>query len=183
MYLHHKEVKKEPIDQKKVARISLAVTAVMGIVAVVIAISPPSIIVWNMFAFGGLQTAFFWTLVLGFFWKKANATGALLGMVGGLTSYCVTMAIGFQISSFHQIIIGIVVALICFVIGNAIGKPTDEKTSRLFFPEKYWSLPALSSWQILSAPSLLLFIPSFSDDAERIGPGSRGPRPFSPIQP
>ncbi len=138
MYLHHKEVKKEAVDQKKVARISLAVTAVMGIVAVVIAISPPSIIVWiNMFAFGGLQTAFFWTLVLGFFWKKANATGAILGMVGGLAAYCVTMAIGFKISTFHQIIIGIVVALICFVIGNAIGKPTDEKTCRLFFPEKY----------------------------------------------
>ncbi|MCI8910065.1 MAG: sodium/pantothenate symporter [Oscillibacter sp.] len=138
MYLHHKEVKKEAVDQKKVASISLIVTAIMGIAAVAIAISPPSIIVWiNMFAFGGLQTAFFWTLVLGFFWKKANATGAICGMVGGLAAYCVTMALGIKISTFHQISIGIVVALVCFLIGTAAGKPTDDETGRLFFPEKY----------------------------------------------
>ena len=138
IYLHHKEVKKEAVDQKKVASISLIVTAVMGIAAVVIALNPPSIIVWiNMFAFGGLQTAFFWTLVLGFFWKKANSSGAILGMVGGLADYCVTMALGIKISSFHQIIIGVVVALVCFIIGNNFGKPIDDETGRLFFPEKY----------------------------------------------
>jgi sodium/pantothenate symporter len=138
IYLHNKEVKNEPVDQKKVGKISLAVTAIMGIVAVVMAVNPPDIIVWiNMFAFGGLQTAFFWTLVLGLFWKKANATGAIWGMVGGLAAYCVTMAIGFKISQFHQIVIGIVVALVLFIIGSYVGKPIDDKTGKLFFPEKY----------------------------------------------
>ena len=33
--------------------------------------------------------------------------------------------------------IGIVVALVCFLIGTAAGKPTDDETGRLFFPEKY----------------------------------------------
>ncbi|MGL4791552.1 MAG: sodium/pantothenate symporter, partial [Anaerotignaceae bacterium] len=76
IYMHHKEVKGEKIDQKVVGKISLAVTAIMGTVAVLMGIKPPDIIVWiNMFAFGGLQTAFFWTLLLGLFWTKANATG------------------------------------------------------------------------------------------------------------
>lgn len=138
IYLHHKEEKKEEVDQKFVGKISLAVTAVMGIVSVLMALNPPDIIVWiNMFAFGGLQTAFFWTLVLGLFWKKANATGALVGSVGGLALYCVTMAVGFKISTFHNIIIGIVSGLVLFIIGSLIGKPTEEKTLKEFFPEKY----------------------------------------------
>lgn len=138
IYMHAKEEKGEKIDQKKVGHISLAVTAIMGVVAVVMAIKPPDIIVWiNMFAFGGLQTAFFWTLLLGLFWKKANATGAIFGMVGGLGAYCVTMAAGIKIGAFHNILIGVVVALVCFIIGTYAGKPSDEKVSKLFFPEKY----------------------------------------------
>ncbi|MCI1930569.1 MAG: sodium/pantothenate symporter [Clostridia bacterium] len=138
IYMHSKEAKGEEINQKKVGRISLTVTAIMGIVAVCLAIKPPDIIVWiNMFAFGGLQTAFFWTLVLGLFWKKANATGAIWGMIGGLAAYCITMALGIKVSTFHNIIIGIVCALIFFIIGTNVGKPVDEKVGRLFFPEKY----------------------------------------------
>lgn len=138
MYLHHKEVKKEVVDQKKVARISIGVTAIMGIAAVLMAINPPDIIVWiNMFSFGGLQAAFFWTLLFGLFWKKANATGAILGSIGGLALYCITMAVGFKISTFHNIIIGICSGLILFIIGSYIGKPTEEKVLKLFFPEKY----------------------------------------------
>ena len=138
MYLHYKEEKHEEINQKFVAKISFAVTAVMGIAAVVMAINPPDLIVWiNMFAFGGLQTTFFWTMLLGLFWKKANSTGALMSVIGGLAAYCVTMALGIKIGSFHNIIIGISVALILFIVGSNMGKPIDDKTGKLFFPEKY----------------------------------------------
>ena len=138
IYMHAKESKGEKIDQKKVGKISLITTAVMGTVAVVMAIEPPDIIVWiNMFSFGGLQTAFFWTLLLGLFWKKANATGALWGMVGGLGAYCITMQMGIKIGDFHNILIGVGVALICFIIGSYVGKANDEKVLKLFFPEKY----------------------------------------------
>lgn len=138
IYMHEKEKKGEKVSQKNLGVISVSVTAIMGIVAVVMAIKPPDIIVWiNMFAFGGLQTAFFWTLVLGLFWKKANATGAIWGMVGGLGAYCVTMAVGFKIGQFHNIIIGVVVALLLFIIGSYVGKESDESVQRLFFPEKF----------------------------------------------
>ncbi len=137
LYLHHMEVNKKTIDQKKVGRLSIFITLLMGVVAVVCSINPPSIIVWiNMFAFGGLQTAFFWVMLFGLFWKKANSAGALLGSVGGLLAYCVTMALNIKISTFHNILIGIVVALVLFVIGNYFGKPIDDKTAKIFFPEK-----------------------------------------------
>ena len=76
-------------------------------------------------------------MLFGLFWKKANTAGALFSIIGGLGAYCVTMALGIKIGSFHNIIIGMGVGLILFVIGNYFGKPMDDKTGRLFFPEKY----------------------------------------------
>ena len=138
MYLHYKEQKKEEPDQKLVAKISFIVTAIMGLVSIIIAINPPDLIVWiNMFAFGGLQTVFFWTMLFGMFWKTANKIGALASVIGGLSSYCITMALDIKIGSFHNIVIGLGIALICFVIGNKFGKPIDDRTGRIFFPEKY----------------------------------------------
>ena len=138
IYLHYKTSRNEQIEQKKVARVSFTITAIMGAIAFVIAIDPPDLIVWiNMFAFGGLQTVFFWTMIFGFFWYKANRIGALCSVIGGLSSYCVTMALNIKIDEFHNIIIGLGVALILFVIGNKFGKPMDEKTAKIFFPEKF----------------------------------------------
>ena len=71
------------------------------------------------------------------FWKKANRTGAVLGSVVGLAAYCGTMAFGIKLSSFHNIVIGIGVSLIFFLIGNCFGKDIDEQTGRNFFPETY----------------------------------------------
>ena len=54
-----------------------------------------------------------------------------------MVAYCGVYILDIQISSFHNIIVGIVVGLICFLIGNSMGKPTEEKTARIFFPEKF----------------------------------------------
>ena len=138
MYLHYKESRNEEVDQNFVSKLSIALTGLMGVAAILMAIYPPDIIVWiNMFAFGGLQTVFFWTMLFGMFWKKANATGATVSAIGGLAVYCVTMACGIKLSSFHNIILGVGTALILFLICNSFGKPIDEKTGRTFFPETY----------------------------------------------
>ncbi|MBQ1407260.1 MAG: sodium/pantothenate symporter [Eubacterium sp.] len=138
LYLHHKEAKGEVVDQGFVRKLSIGITFVMGLVAVLLGLNPPSIIVWiNMFSFGGLQTSFFCAMLFGLFWKKGNATGALLGVIGGLGVYCVTMAAGWRIWGMHQIMYGVVVSIILYIIGSNIGKPIDDKTGRLFFPEKY----------------------------------------------
>ena len=138
MYLHYKTVRKEKANEKLVAKISIAVTAIMGILSIIISVNPPDLILWiNMFAFGGLQTVFFWTMLFGLFWKSANKTGALASVIGGLGAYSITMALNIKIGSFHNIVIGITVAFICFIIGNKFGKPIDDETGKIFFPEKY----------------------------------------------
>ena len=115
---------------------SQIVTFVIGAVVFVLAIVPPDVI-WkiNMFAFGGLETAFCWVLVGGLFWKRANKVGALLSMGGGTLAYCVAMALGFKIAGLHQITIGITVALLLMVVGSLVAKPTEKQALEPFFPE------------------------------------------------
>ncbi|MBR5913276.1 MAG: sodium/pantothenate symporter [Selenomonadaceae bacterium] len=135
VYIHYKQKKSEVVSDKKIKILSMAITMFIGILVFVIALTPPNLI-WliNMFAFGGLETAFFWTLLLGLFWKKANKTGALFSMVGGTIIYCAAQAAGFKFFNLHQITIGISVSLILFLIGTYFGKSTDEKTLKIFFP-------------------------------------------------
>ena len=73
----------------------------------------------------------------GAFLEKANKTGALWCIIGGLGSYIFVYVTGITIGAFHNILIGIAVGFICFIIGTNIGKPVDEKVGRIFFPEKY----------------------------------------------
>lgn len=139
VYQHAIEKKGEQVDQKKMSLFSIVATAIIGLVCVIIAIKPPTVIVWvNMFAFGGLQTSFFWVFLLGFFWRKANKTGATVAMVGGVITYCACMiSKPAFLGAFHQIIAGITVGFVLFIIGSLVGKPSDEKVLKLFFPEKY----------------------------------------------
>ena len=68
---------------------------------------------------------------------KANRMGAILAMLGGVVSYCVCMAMQIKVFDLHQIVIGIGVSLILFLIGTCIGKAQDEEVLRVFFPERY----------------------------------------------
>ena len=135
LWLHHAAKEGKRPAEGTVVRSSQVITFVIGIVVFVLAIVPPDVI-WkiNMFAFGGLETAFCWVLVGGLFWKRANATGALLSMGGGTLAYCVAMALGFKIAGLHQITIGIAVALVLMIAGSLAGKATDRRALEAFFP-------------------------------------------------
>lgn len=137
VYLHHKKKTAEEVPASRLRLLSMAATGIIGAIVFVIALTPPNLI-WliNMFAFGGLETAFFWTMVLGLFWRKANRLGALLSMGGGTIIYCATQAMGFKVMGLHQIVIGITCSLLFFLIGSYLGKPQDEKVLEEFFPSK-----------------------------------------------
>lgn len=136
VYIYEKEKRQKKISEKKTSLLAQLCTLVLGLIIFFISINPPDVI-WkiNMFAFGGLETAFFWVFVLGIFWKKANKTGAIWAMAGGTIVYCVTMLLGIKVMEIHQILIGIVVSLICMIIGSYVGKGVDEKTLGTYFCE------------------------------------------------
>lgn len=138
-YLHRCEASGAAPSERRIAWASQAVTLGVGAIVFVLAVVPPDVI-WkiNMFAFGGLETAFFWVMVCGLFWKRASKLGALLSMAGGTASYCVCMALGFKVMGLHQIVIGIAVAGALMVVGSLLDKRTAAEQARVnevFFPE------------------------------------------------
>ena len=139
VYLHHCESSGKKPTERTIARSSQAVTLCVGAIVFVLAIVPPDVI-WkiNMFAFGGLETAFFWVLVCGLFWKRAGKWGALLSMIGGTASYCLCMALGFKVMGLHQIVIGITVAGALMMAGSFLGRrdaAEEQRMCEVFFPE------------------------------------------------
>jgi sodium/pantothenate symporter len=67
-------------NEQKLKRISTWTTLVLGILMMLAAWRPPEMIIWlNLLAFGGLEAVFLWPLVLGLYWERANAAGALSG--------------------------------------------------------------------------------------------------------
>ena len=121
VYLHHMKQRGQEVSDKTLRHLSMGVTAALGILVFILAIAPPSLI-WliNMFAFGGLETAFFWVLVFGLFTKSATRTGALFSMAGGTLIYCGAMAAGFKPFGLHPIAIGITASLFLFLLGNLL---------------------------------------------------------------
>ena len=136
VYMHQKTKAGITVSDKKLRMLSMLATAVIGVIVFFIALTPPSLIwIINMFAFGGLETAFFWTLLLGLYWKRANRLGALLSMGGGTLAYCATQFMGLKFMGLHQITIGITVSLIFFIIGAYLGEKPEDEVLQEFFPE------------------------------------------------
>lgn len=136
VYLHRAGERGAVPGDRATARLSQTVTLGIGVVVFVLAIVPPDVI-WkiNMFAFGGLETAFLWVMVLGLFWKRATATGALLSMAGGTLAYCACMAVGFKVADLHQIVIGVIVAGVLMVAGSLATRQRPGARLEVFFPD------------------------------------------------
>ncbi len=111
------------LSERKIAALSQIFTFCIGILVFVLAIVPPDVI-WkiNMFAFGGLESAFCWVLVAGLYWRRANKWGAILSMLGSTVIYCTYMALQFAPFGLHQIVLGISSSLLFMIIGSFIGK-------------------------------------------------------------
>ena len=137
LWMHAAASKGRELPEPRVVTASQAITLGVGVIVFVLSLVPPSVI-WkiNMFAFGGLETAFCWVLVMGLFWKRATKAGALASMAGGTLAYCACMALGFRLFGLHQIVIGISVSLLLMVVVSLLTKREDEQSLELFFPRK-----------------------------------------------
>ncbi|MBG9543827.1 sodium/pantothenate symporter [Cytobacillus firmus] len=79
---------KPDTEESTVKKMSFAVTALLGVLVCIMALSPPDLLIWlNLFSFGGLEAAFIWPVVLGLYWAKGNKYGAVASMITGTASY------------------------------------------------------------------------------------------------
>lgn len=110
-------------DEKKISRFSSAITLILTALLILAALNPPDMIIWlNLFAFGGLEAAFLWVIILGLYWDNANAYGAIASMVIGLGSYMYLTADKIKLFGFNAIVPALVFGLIAFLIANKIGE-------------------------------------------------------------
>ena len=111
-------------NEQKLKRISTIATLVLGILMMLAAWRPPEMIIWlNLLAFGGLEAVFLWPLVLGLYWERANAAGALSAMLVGGVLYAVLATFHIQFLGFHPIVPSLLLSLLAFVVGNRFGQP------------------------------------------------------------
>lgn len=111
-------------NEQRLKRISMVITLVLGILMMLAAWQPPDMIIWlNLLAFGGLEAVFLWPLVLGLYWERANATGALSAMLVGGVLYAVLAAWNVHYFGLHPIVPSLVISLLAFMIGNRFGRP------------------------------------------------------------
>ncbi|MDU8924202.1 sodium/pantothenate symporter [Pasteurellaceae bacterium LIM206] len=110
-------------NQRRITVLSSVVTFTISVVLVFLALNPPDMIIWlNLFAFGGLEAAFLWVIVLGIYWEKANAYGAIGSMLAGLGSYIYLTVAKLKPFDFHAIVPALVLGLIAFLVANKLGE-------------------------------------------------------------
>ena len=114
-------------NEQRLKQISTWTTFILGVLMMLAAWRPPEMIIWlNLLAFGGLEAVFLWPLVLGLYWERANAAGALSAMIVGGGLYALLATFNIQYLGFHPIVPSLLLSLLAFVIGNRFGRPVTE---------------------------------------------------------
>lgn len=120
-------VSKHSFSDRTLMRLSMLITFLVGLLLLFTAWNPPDMIIWlNLLAFGGLQAVFLWPLVLGLYWKKANATGALTAMVTSAALYVALTQFSVKIFGFHPILPTLLIGLAAFTVGNQFSPSKKE---------------------------------------------------------
>jgi sodium/pantothenate symporter len=117
----------ERANPRFVRRASVGITAVLGVCVFILALNPPDLLVWiNLFAFGGLEAVFLWPVVLGLYWKRANAKGALSSVLAGLAVFLALTVGKPPMAGVHPIVPALAVSGIAFWLGNRFGNPSED---------------------------------------------------------
>lgn len=110
-------------DESHLRRMSVSLTLLLGLISMLAAWHPPEMIIWlNLLAFGALEAVFLWPLVLGLYWRNANAYGAIGGMLVGATLYTLLASYSIKIYGLHPIVPALLVSLLGFIVANTAGR-------------------------------------------------------------
>ncbi|MEH7413722.1 sodium/pantothenate symporter [Neobacillus drentensis] len=120
IYLNY--IKPDAEDQQ-IKKVSFSVTAIIGIIVIILALSPPDLIVWlNLFSFGGLESVFIWPVILGLYWSKGNKYGAITSMIIGMGSYILLDRFYPNAFGLHTVVMPIVLSFLGFIIVSLISQ-------------------------------------------------------------
>lgn len=125
-------------DSKKIGKISIISTAVLGIAIYLVAINPPDLIVWlNLYANAGIIATFLWPIILGLYWKRANYQGAIASIISGIGTYVLFSKIWVKPFGTHTIVLPLLISLVMFIIVSKLTKAPDDDVIETFWGVYY----------------------------------------------
>jgi sodium/pantothenate symporter len=111
-----------------IKRSSMGITALLGIFIFFASIHPPDFLIWlNLFSFGGLEAAFIWPIVLGLYWKKGNAQGAITSMIIGVGSYILFDRLYPNPFGIHTVVLPLCFSFIGYVLASLLPMKKIQK--------------------------------------------------------
>ncbi|CAM3384989.1 sodium/pantothenate symporter [Aeromicrobium ponti] len=118
---------KPDASENTIKKMSFSVTALLGVLVFLMALSPPDLLIWlNLFSFGGLEAAFIWPVVLGLYWRKGNKFGAVASMLTGTGSYILFHTFYPNALGMNTVVLPIVLSLLTYV---AVSLFTEKPSS------------------------------------------------------
>lgn len=121
---------------KRIPSFTFLCSLVICAIVFVMAFYPPDLMVWlNLYASAGLKATFLWPIILGLYWKRANAQGAFASVITGIATY-----IGFNMYwprplGMHTIVLPLIISLIAFVL---VSYMTEKPSQRII--ETFWGI-------------------------------------------
>ena len=124
------------VPPRTITRLSLGLTLGVGFLVFLAAFRPPDLLVWiNLFAFGGLEAVFLWPIVLGLYWKKANAAGTIASILCGLGVFILLSITKWPVLGLHPIVPTLLLSCVAFCVGVRFGRPSPQDVTRIFWDE------------------------------------------------
>ena len=120
---NHLETAEDKKMAKKVSTASTLLTLAIGLIVMILAYKPPSILVWiNLFAMGGLESTFFWPLVGGLYWKYGNKYGSLAATIVGVATFIFFNLNKIAPFHIHEIVIALIFSSIAYFVVSKLTK-------------------------------------------------------------
>lgn len=142
IYERYMNYKKLPIDEKGILSLSRLTIVIIGIISTLTALYTPSIMNLLLVTMKIFAGATFAPVIIGLFWKRANAHGALLGEIlggGGVLIQKIS-----PIVKMDPVIFGIILATLGTVIGSLVTREDVEKGKMFNFAMNFTSKDALT---------------------------------------
>lgn len=130
-----------------IRRLSIIVTAGVGIFTMLLALNPPNTLqVLITFSMGGAASALIVPLILGLYWPRANQYGAFAGVLGGLLGYVVLSQFDVPVLSEAPLLFAAPLSLIlCLGVSLMTQKPERDVIAKFFASESSAEGPTLAN--------------------------------------
>ena len=113
--------------EKKMKYGSFALTIALGLIVFLLAMNPPSVLVWiNLFAMGGLEATFFWPLIGGLYWKRGNAACCIASILCGVATFVFFNLNKIAPFGIHEIVLGLAVGGIAYFAVGMLNKKDPD---------------------------------------------------------